>query len=91
MNSRVENFVSSAHPLSYHDSFEMQCVRKRSDGGYAVVFDEYYRGRIRGTLYWAEITVQVGANGSVESYAWGNDSNFYPPYLVRKVTDKVLR
>ena len=91
LSARVENFVTAAHPLSYHDSFEMQCVRRRSDGGYQVVFDEYYLGRILGRRYWAEISVDISSAGQVEGYRWGSDSNFYPPELARKLADKLLK
>jgi hypothetical protein len=91
LSARVENFVTAAHPLSYHDSFEVQAVRKRSDGGYQVVFDEYYKGRILGRRYWAEISVDLSSSGQVEGYRWGSDSNFYPPELARKLADKLLQ
>jgi len=88
---RIDNFVTSAHPLSYHDVFEIQCIRKREGGGYQIVFDEYYKGRILGRRYWAEITVNVDSSGAVEAYRWGSDSNFYPPELARKLADRFLR
>jgi hypothetical protein len=91
LNQRIENFVKSAHPLSYHHTLQMQCAGKRPEGGYRIVFDEAYKGRILGTIYWAEIAVYISPDGVVESYAWGSDSNFYPPYLVRKTVDKFLR
>jgi hypothetical protein len=91
LSQRIENFVKSAHPLSRHHTLELQCVSKTPDGGYRVVFDESYKGRILGNVYWAEIAVYLTADGVIERYAWGSDSNFYPPYVVRKAADKFLR
>jgi hypothetical protein len=91
LNQRVVQFVKSAHPLSRHHTLELQSVSKRPEGGYRVVFDEAYKGRILGNIYWAEIAVFISADGTVEKYAWGSDSNFYPPYLARKAADKFLR
>jgi hypothetical protein len=91
LSQRIENFVKSAHPLSRHHTLELQSVSKTPDGGYRVVFDESYKGRILGNVYWAEIAVYLTADGVIERYAWGSDSNFYPPYVVRKVADKFLR